>query len=285
MSILVGRKYVIEQLLGAGKFGSVYQGKNIKTQEKVAIKIENGGSCAKLLKHEASLLKYLYDHDCRNVPSVYWYGVAESTAYLVMPCYECSLYDKWISYSGEPPSLDKTNQVMVCCIDILESVHKNYVIHRDIKPQNFMYRNGELFLIDFGLSTFYLGENRENVQNEHITGTPKYISYFIHDGCCPGRKDDLISLGYMYLWLCCGELPWERVSSTSEGGQGELLEECHILHPKNQERKRLKGLDELQRSSYMSGPSICDYLCYTYGLDNRNEPHYEALCQLFMKKP
>jgi serine/threonine protein kinase len=198
-----------------------------------------------------------------------------------MPRYECSLYDKWISYQGEPPSLEKTNQVMVCCIDILESIHKNYVIHRDIKPQNFMYRNGELFLIDFGLSTFYLDDNKEHIQTEHITGTPKYISYFIHDGCRPSRKDDLISLGYMYLWLCCGELPWENVQSTVEQGLGELLDECHILHPKNQERKRLKSIDELQWTS----KPIYDFFCYTYGLDNRTEPQYEALCDLFTKTP
>jgi serine/threonine protein kinase len=284
MSIIVGRKYAIEHLLGAGKFGSVYQGKNIKTEEKVAIKIEHGGACAKLLKHEASLMKYLYDHDCRNIPSVYWYGVLDSNTYLVMPCYECSLYDKWISYRNENvlPSLEKINQLMVCCIDILESIHKNYVIHRDIKPQNFMYRNGELFLIDFGLSTFYLVENKGSVQNEHITGTPKYISYFIHDGCSPSRRDDLISLGYIYLWLCFGELPWENVTAPVKEGRGELLDECHILHPKNQERKRLKGLNELHWTS----KPIYDYLCYTYALDSSgHEPHYEALCQLFTKKP
>jgi casein kinase 1 len=285
MTAIIGRKYGVAQIIGRGKFGRVYKGNNIKTRETVAIKIEEENTPYRLLKHEASLLKYLYDHECRNIPIIYWYGVVEAGSCLVMPFYDCSLYDKVISYNVENLSIQKINQIMVICLDILESIHKNYVIHRDIKPHNFMYKNGELFLIDFGLSSFYIGENKDHVQvltnNEYITGTPKYISYFIHEGITPSRKDDLISLGYMYLWLLGKELPWDNVIGTDI----EVVDECHILHGKNQERKRLKAIENLTRTYENVNRNICDYLAYIYGLDYKYTPNYSALSELFNGSP
>jgi len=303
MNIVLCKRYVIHEIIGKGKFGHVYKGKNIKSGEIVAIKLEDERTSTKLLKHEASLMKYLYDHDCRNTPVVYWYGLYENDACIVMPFYECSLFDKIISYGEENLAIEKINQIMVICIDILESIHKNFVIHRDIKPQNFMYKNKELYLIDFGLSTFYVGDGKEHIaiqdNNEHITGTPKYISYFIHEGLSASRKDDLISLGYMYIWLTYRELPWDDSNMLLK--EDSQYDESHILHWKNQERKRLKSLDNLislcdktndvieKSKEVLREPGvpprinqpICDYLNYSYGLDYKTTPNYSALCDLF----
>ena len=283
MSFILSRKYSIESAIGNGKFGCVYKGKNIKSGEFVAIKMEDEKTPAKLLKHEASLLKYLYDHECRNIPIVYWFGVYNNNTCLVMPLYECSLHDKINSYEVENLPIEKINKIMSICIDILESIHKNYVIHRDIKPQNFMYKNGELYLIDFGLSSFYISENKDHIDismdNESITGTPKYISYFIHDGHSPSRKDDLISLGYIYIWLVCRELPWENINNVDFNDLS--YDESNILNKRNLERKRLKSLEYLIPICSRINQSICDYLNYSYGIDYKHTPNYSALCDLF----
>ena len=283
MNSILCKRYSIDNIIGKGKFGVVFKGKNIKSGELVAIKMEDKRTPAKLLKHEASLLKYLHDHDCRNTPIVYWYGLHEENTCVVMPFYESSLFDKIVSYDGEAIPIEKINKIMCVCIDIVESIHKNYVIHRDIKPQNFMYRNGELYLIDFGLSTFYIDENKDHniilEGNEHITGTPKYISYFIHQGISPSRKDDLISLGYMYIWLITRELPWDIVNTSHK--EDSDYDESHILHWKNQERKRLKALDTLDVICGRINQSISKYLNYSYGLDYKHTPNYEGLYNLF----
>ena len=51
---IIGKKYNIEKLLGQGKFGIVYKGRNIKTGEEVAIKTEKRDidSVYKILKYE-----------------------------------------------------------------------------------------------------------------------------------------------------------------------------------------------------------------------------------------
>jgi surface protein len=193
---LINNKYKILEKIGNGKFGIVYKGLNIKTNEYIAIKTETKNSNIRILKNETAILKYLYDHGSRCSPIVYWYGVDSQNTYLIMSFYNISLFDYAIQNTI---NIDKMNKIIVVAIDILETIHEQFVIHRDIKPQNFMLHNDQIFLIDFGFSTFYINENKKhqtNLISNNIIGTPKYISINIHDGNTPSRRDDLISLGY-----------------------------------------------------------------------------------------
>ena len=55
MAALIGKKYILLDLIGSGSFGSIYQGENVRTQEKVAIKVEPIKNETKLLKNEATI--------------------------------------------------------------------------------------------------------------------------------------------------------------------------------------------------------------------------------------
>ena len=275
---VLGKKYKILDKIGNGKFGIVYKGVNLKSGESVAIKTEKKYGDIRLLKNETTILKYLYDHGSRSTPIVYWYGVHELWSYLVMSYYDISLFD----YCNQSPILpEKIDKIMCVCIDILETIHKNYVLHRDIKPQNFMISNEEIFLIDFGFACFYVDDKVEHLlstETQHIVGTPKYVSYHVHDGITNSRRDDLISLGYLYIYLCCRELPWDTLVSGLPNG----YEEIHILHYKNQQRKEMKKWSQLNEICLRINKKIYDFLNYCYNLRYDATPNYEALKQSFM---
>lgn len=284
---VLGKKYKILDKIGNGKFGIVYKGINLKSGESVAIKTEKKYGDIRLLKNETTILKYLYDHGSRSTPIVYWYGVHELWSYLVMSYYDISLFD----YCNQSPILpEKIDKIMCVCIDILETIHKNYVLHRDIKPQNFMISNEEIFLIDFGFSCFYVDEKVEHlpsVESQNIVGTPKYVSYHVHDGITNSRRDDLISLGYLYIYLCCRELPWDTLlrdallRDTLVSGLPNGYEEIHILHYKNQQRKVMKSWDNLNEICLRLNQKIYDFLNYCYNLRYDATPNYDALKKLF----
>ena len=258
---LIQNKYQIESELGKGKFGKVYKGKRIKDQENIAIKIESDQEY-KILKHETTILNYLHNHKAKSIPTVFWYGIYEKCPTLVMSYYQNSLED-YIKY--KPITQEKLDLIMNLILEILENVHKHYVIHRDIKPQNIMMKNGELFLIDFGLSTFYMDEDFNHVEckqnKEYILGTPKYISYNIHCGYEPSRRDDLISLGYMYMdiQLHCLHglqgLPWSNIDYPSSNETNAII---------NQERKRLKSWPHISELCSNLGTPLNNYMkrCY-----------------------
>ena len=214
MEIVIHNKYIVEKRIG--QFGDVLKGYNKKTREPVAIKLELLTSTIKLLKSETNILNYLYNQGCRSIPCVYWYGAYDKYISMVMPLYECSLHEYC---KTNVLTTEKISRIMLQCLQIIESIHEKYVLHRDIKPDNFMVKEGELFLIDFGFSTFYIRDEKEHIpysNNENIIGTPKFVSVHIHDGCEPSRRDDLISIGYIYLFLLYETLPWEKTREPSE---------------------------------------------------------------------
>lgn len=289
--MIVG-KYNIVSKIGEGKFGSVFLGERRSNGDKLAIKIEIVDPLheLKLLKQETTILNYLYSRGCRNVPFVYWYGLHETAPTLVMTHYTQSLHDYIISqnYLIERPLIDRFIRNMV---EILESVHEHFVIHRDIKPQNFMIKGQELVLIDFGLATIYVDNNKKHILAKNdktsILGTPKFVSPNIHDGLEPSRRDDMISVGYIYLYLLSGgELPWQNIQLTSEqyeNGCQNIYLENHILHPKNVERRRLKSwtsiMEFLEQLSKMNNNNsimaVELFLKHIYNLKFDEKPMYK----------
>jgi casein kinase 1/casein kinase 1 delta len=153
---------------------------------------------------------------------------------------------------------------MIQCIYILESLHELFVIHRDIKPQNFMIKNQKIYLIDYGLATFFVDENGEHLPNKHqesIIGTPKFLSYHNYYGNTLSRRDDLISLGYLYIYLLNGSLPWQN---------NNVMSSVLIL----------KSLENVNNSHDYQ--PLKEYMNYCYRIEYHEEPDYELLCKLFM---
>ena len=261
---IVNKKYIIEQdhdsLLGRGNFGAVFKAHSIAFPSKhVAIKYDI--SDYQVLKHEAFILNYIHKHDSSldTVPKILWYGVAEcpcamnlgNVPCLVIPHYETSL--TFIIASGSKIPIQKTRQYMSEMLSILGHIHDLYVIHRDLKPDNFMMRSdGRLVLIDFGLATFYIdGITGQHVPKNKepktdIIGSPLYTSVFIHQGVQAARRDDLISVGYIILYILLGgKLPWL--------GQGDVYHQKMAL------------VDSLGK--YSSFDWLRDYLATCYTLD------------------
>lgn len=280
MTTLIGRRYNMHEKLGNGNFGSVYKGKHYKNNNHVAIKLESINSHIKLLQHETIILKYLYEHDTRNIPAIYWYGLHNEYLCLVMTLYDCSLYDYIISKNEIP--ISKIKSIMYQLIHIIHSVHDNCVIHRDIKPQNIMIKNGDLYLIDFGFSTFYIdseGEHAENTCSQDIIGSPKYVSYYVHSGYISSRRDDLISIGYLYLFLHEKLLPWENI--IDDESINDNYTETSIYHYKNIIRLEMKKLENITNMLTTSDKGLNNYLKYVYSLEYEETPNYDIIEKVF----
>ena len=80
------KNYEIVCLIGQGSFGKVYKGLDLRTENTVAIKIDT--SNLKVLRHEVSILNYLYSDGVSSIPKIYWYGNIDSNLVLVMTYYK-----------------------------------------------------------------------------------------------------------------------------------------------------------------------------------------------------
>ena len=254
---LVAHKYTVLNPIGGGKFGQVFKGQNRRTGEPVAIKLEPSTQEFNLLKHESTILNFLYSKWCRNVPPVYWFGhYGDTNIAMVIPLYEESFAD-FMADTGTS-LLEKSEMFLRSAVLILQQIHRHGVVHRDIKPANWMFRlshmgSKEMVLIDFGLATFVepeTGTNEIQVKKEHLIGTPKFASWFVHDGQEYTKRDDLLSVLYMALWICYGDHLWESdreymFDDEDDDKNNTLLPLTHILNPMNVRLKHAKARDRI----------------------------------------
>ena len=147
----------------------------------------------------------------------------------------------------------------------VETLHGKYMLHRDIKPDNFMLdRSKNLCLIDFGLCKRYDydGNHIEEKQITSIVGSVNFVSLNIHKGIEPSRRDDVESCIYIILYLLLnGELPWTK------------------LKEKEKDIKKIAYLKEqlTNPNDHSLSPFIKDMLLKTRQLAFNEEPKYNEL--------
>ena len=261
---IINKKYILLDKIGSGCFGSIYKAQNIRTKEYVAIKVEPIKDELKLLKNESKIYNHLNGSD--NIPIVKWYGKDNKNYYMVINLLGDSLQNLMYSMKKFSPILILKLGIKI--INILKFIHEKGFIHRDIKPDNFLFglnKPDKLYLIDFGLCKSYLDKN--DIHNKFkktfsLIGSKNYASINAHEYNELSRRDDLESLGYMLLYLYKGELEWQQIGDTKK-----------ILNMK-QKITQNENIPEILRN----------YLKYVRCLEFEETPNYILLTDMFKRE-
>jgi hypothetical protein len=91
----------------------------------------------------------------------------------------------------------------------LKAAHEKNIVHRDIKPDNIMFReDGSVVLMDFGVARSVDSAATQMTQVGTIIGTPQYISPEQAKGKNIGIYSDIYSLGIVFYEMLMGKAPY-----------------------------------------------------------------------------
>ena len=165
---------------------------------------------------------YLKLRNLKGIPQFIKYGTEADLKYLVFELLGPTLGDLH-NVCGQRFSLQTTVLLFIQLIDRLEMLHetsKQAMLHRDIKPDNFLMglkgNSGIVHVVDFGLAKCYVDKDQKEAHIEFsgekpIIGTARFASVNAHRGYELSRRDDLESLGYMMIYFLTGSLPWSDI--------------------------------------------------------------------------
>ena len=273
MDLRIANKYRLGSKIGSGTFGHIHLGRNLQTNQEVAIKLEEIRTLHPQLLHEARIYRLLQGQT--GISPLHWYGVEGEYNILVVDLLGPSLEDLF-RYCRRTFSLKTVLLLAQQMLSRLEGVHTQGVLHRDIKPDNFLSgmgsQLGTLFLVDFGLARRFIdrktGEHIPYRDDKKLIGTARYASLNTHLGIEQSRRDDLESVGYMLVYFLKGALPWQELAGATR---------------KEKYQRILEAKAQISCADLCSDlpPEIGAFLMYCRALAFEEEPDYFYLRKLF----
>lgn len=199
---LQGGKYRIEKVLGQGSFGITYLASYATTIEgalgkmavdiKVAIKeffmseVNQRNEQTHGVEGSSSTIftnyRIKFRKEAQNLASLHHPHIVQvtdvfdenNTTYYVMQCIEGMSLDSFIASKGRV-SAEDTILIAAQIGQALSYMHQRHMLHLDLKPGNIMLdKQGQVHLIDFGLSKQYDSNGEPESSTSIGMGTPGY---------------------------------------------------------------------------------------------------------------
>ena len=220
--------YRIEKVLGQGAMATVYLGVQENLGREVAIKILT----PEMFRDEQYRTRFLNEaHTVSrlshpNIVTIHDVGQVENHCYIVMERLHESLVERVKSKPDPRLHPIEAFKIIRQVAGALYYAHEEGFIHRDIKPDNILFRkDGTPVLVDFGIARA-LDSPAQLTTTGMIIGTPHYMSPEQCRGEQIDGQSDIYSLGIVLYEILTGDVPYRADSAA-----GVLLKHVQYALP------------------------------------------------------
>ncbi|BAY44745.1 serine/threonine protein kinase [Scytonema sp. HK-05] len=239
MTLLLNNRYRILRTLGSGGFGETFLAEDtqmpslrrcvIKQLKPIHNKPEIYQLVQERFQREAAILEEL-GGSSGQIPALYAYFQLNEQFYLVQEYIEGDTLTAKVKQQGVL-SESAVRELLLTLLPVLEYIHSNHIVHRDVKPDNIIlrHRDGKPVLIDFGAVRETMGtviNSKGSLASSIIIGTPGYMPSEQAMGR-PVYVSDLYSLGITVIYLLTGKHPQEL---ETDPHTGEIIWRSHALN-------------------------------------------------------
>lgn len=217
-------EYLITRCIATGGMSAIFEGRHVRTDERVAVKIlsrelrEQGDPLARILQEGRVITSLLHEHIVR----VFDYGTAdENIGFVVMELLDGpSLAD--VLDAEKHLSTERTVFIGRQVCNGLAAAHARDIYHRDIKPGNIMLAEGQrhrdfVKLLDFGIAKLGVNDPAKLAATAKgmTLGTPQYMSPEQAQGQHIDARSDIYQVGLMLYEMLVGEPPFQHPNAVS----------------------------------------------------------------------
>ena len=207
---LLGARFEILSVLGAGGMGIVYKARDRELDDLVALKVlqrDLWGDRSQLdrLKSELKLARKI-THP--NVLRTFDFGEIGGVPYISMEYVRGVTLRYMLDQTRRLPYSAGLRLAKQLCAG-LAAAHSVGVLHRDIKPENLILEStGNAKLMDFGIAKPVDRMTPGQTQAGFVVGTPQYLAPETLQGREADFRSDLYACGIVFYEIFAGTLPF-----------------------------------------------------------------------------
>ncbi len=208
LKVAIADRYVIERELGQGGMATVYLAQDIKHKRKVALKVLRP-ELAAALGHDRFVreIEITASLTHPHILPVLESGEADGMFFYVMPFVEGESLRERLNRDRQL-SVDDALSIAEEVGEALESAHRHGVVHRDVKPDNILLKEGRVYVADFGIARAVSAAGGERLTATGLAvGTPAYMSPEQASGDDVDQRTDIFALACVLYEMLAGEPP------------------------------------------------------------------------------
>jgi serine/threonine protein kinase len=202
--------YSLEDLVARGGMASVFRAMDLRTGERVAIKVPHPEmECDPVFfdrfRREEEIGQRMDHPGVMKVMAT----PGRCRVYMVMEWAEGRLL-RQIMAPGVKLPVERAVRIAVRLCDALDYIHSRGVVHRDLKPENIMVdERDQIKLIDFGLASSHGARRLTFGKFSQLMGTPDYIAPEQVKGKRGDARSDIYALGAILYEMLTGRAPFQ----------------------------------------------------------------------------